>query len=88
MKECELIPEDRKEIPHKEVARHHPHLNKIAEKIPAVDPDVSFLLFLSRDILHVHKVRDQLNGSHEAPYTQCLDQGWVITGETYLGTAH
>ncbi|PIK56557.1 hypothetical protein BSL78_06525 [Apostichopus japonicus] len=88
VRECELIPDDRKEIPSPAVARHHPHLKQIADKIPAVDPDVPILLLLGRDILRVHKVRDQINGSHEAPYAQCLDLGWVIVGETCLGTAH
>ncbi|PIK56464.1 hypothetical protein BSL78_06627 [Apostichopus japonicus] len=86
VRECELIPDDRKEIPSPAVARHHPHLKQIADKIPAVDPDVPILLLLGRDILRVHKVRDQINGSHDAPYAQCLDLGWVIVGETCLGT--
>lgn len=42
--ECDMIPDDRKEIPSPEVARHHPHLQRIADKIPPVDPDAPILL--------------------------------------------
>lgn len=38
-------------------------------------------------MLHVHKVRQQINGPHDAPYAQRLDLGWVI-GEVCLGNMH
>ncbi|RXN28208.1 hypothetical protein ROHU_019410 [Labeo rohita] len=44
--ECDMIPDDRKEIPSPEVVRHHPHLQVLADKIPAVDPNASILLLL------------------------------------------
>ncbi|XP_057694147.1 uncharacterized protein LOC130917078 [Corythoichthys intestinalis] len=41
-----------------------------------------------RDILRVHKVREQINGPDNAPYAQRLDLGWVIIGDVCLGTVH
>ncbi|KAI4876335.1 hypothetical protein NFI96_002704 [Prochilodus magdalenae] len=86
--ECNYIPEDRSEIPTPEVAKHHTHLNSIAKYIPPLDPEAQILLLLGRDILQVHKVRDQRNGPNNAPYAQRLDLGWVIVGEACLGAAH
>ncbi|XP_067279206.1 uncharacterized protein [Pseudorasbora parva] len=86
--ECDLIPDDRSEIPSPEVAQHHPHLQPVADKIPAVDPNAPILLLLGRDMLRVHKVREQINGPHNAPFAQRLDLGWVIVGEVCLGTVH
>ena len=86
--ECSYIPEDRSEIPTPEVAKHHTHLNSIAKYIPPLDPEAQILLLLGRDILQVHKVRDQHNGPNNAPYAQRLDLGWVIVGEACLGAAH
>ncbi|XP_073713971.1 uncharacterized protein [Misgurnus anguillicaudatus] len=86
--ECDMIPDNRTEIPSPEVARCHPHLQRVAERIPPVDPDASILILLGRDILRVHKVREQINGPHSAPYAQRLDLGWVIVGDTCLGTTH
>ncbi|KAJ8356529.1 hypothetical protein SKAU_G00193230 [Synaphobranchus kaupii] len=47
--ECDMMPDDRTEIPSPEIARHHPHLQPVANKIPAVDPDAPILLLLGRD---------------------------------------
>lgn len=55
--ECDLIPEDRSEIPSPEVARHYTHLKPVADKIPPLDPRAQILLLLGRDILRPHKVR-------------------------------
>lgn len=85
--ECDMIPDDRAEIPSPEVACHYPHLKTVVGKIPEVDPDAEILL-LGRDILHVHKVREQCNGLHNKPYAQRLDLGCVIVGEVCLGGAH
>lgn len=79
---------DRTEIPSPEIARYHPHLKPVANKIHPVEQDVPILLLLGRDILRVHKVREQINGPHDAPYAQRLDLGWVIVGEVCLGTVH
>ena len=86
--ECDMLPDDRSEIPSPEVARHHPHLQHLVEKIPAVDPDASILLLLGRDLIQVHKVREQCNGPQSAPFAQRLDLGWVIIGDVCLGRAH
>ena len=86
--ECDAVPDDRSEIPSPEVALHYAHLKPVANKIPPLDPDAAILLLLGRDILRVHKVREQHNGPHNAPYAQRLDLGWVIIGEVCLGGAH
>ncbi|KAM4591910.1 uncharacterized protein PAE49_019480 [Odontesthes bonariensis] len=85
---CNYIPEDRSEIPTPEVARYHAHLRSIAQYIPPLDPEAQIVLLLGRDVLQVHKVRDQHNGPNNAPYAQRLDLGWVIIGEACLGAAH
>ncbi|KAK7895294.1 hypothetical protein WMY93_020619 [Mugilogobius chulae] len=86
--ECDSVPDDRSEIPSPEIAQHHPHLLPIANKIQPVDHHAPILLLLGRDILSVHKVREQINGPSNAPYAQRLDLGWVVVGEVCLGRAH
>ncbi|XP_051239353.1 uncharacterized protein LOC127353832 [Dicentrarchus labrax] len=86
--ECDMIPDDRAEIPAPEVAVHYPHLKPVAGKIPEIDPQAEILILLGRDILSVHKVREQRNGLHNEPYAQRLDLGWVIVGEVCLGASH
>ena len=88
MLECDMIPEDRSEIPSPEVARHHSHLKALSSKIHPVDPNAQILLLLGRDILSLHKVREQCNGPSNAPFAQRLDLGWVIVGDVCLGGAH
>lgn len=73
--ECDMLPDDKAEIPSPEVALHHPHRNSISHLIPAIQKDASILLLLGRDILQVHKVRQQINGPFNAPYAQRLDLG-------------
>lgn len=75
-----MVPDDRTEIPSPEVTHYHPHLRSVAGKILPVDQNALILLLLGRDILRVHKVREQINGPHNAPYAQRLDLGWVIVG--------
>ncbi|XP_039885710.1 uncharacterized protein LOC120732292 [Simochromis diagramma] len=86
--ECDMIPDDRTEIPSPEVTHFYPHLKAIKGKIPEIDPEADILLLLGRDILRVHKVREQHNGLHNEPYAQRLDLGWVIVGEVCLGEVH
>ncbi|KAJ8369449.1 hypothetical protein SKAU_G00094770 [Synaphobranchus kaupii] len=71
--ECDMMPDDRLEIPSAEIAHHYPHLKPVMDKIPAIDHDAAILLLLGRDILCVHKVRKQYNGPKNAPYAQQLD---------------
>ena len=46
--ECHAIPDIREKIPTLSVARAHPHLASIADKIPALDADVEILLLIGR----------------------------------------
>ncbi|XP_070409592.1 uncharacterized protein [Nothobranchius furzeri] len=86
--ECDSVPDNRSEIPSPEIAQHHSHLLSVADNIPPVDHHAPILLLLGRDVLRVHKVREQINGPNDAPYAQRLDLGWVIVGEVCLGKAH
>ena len=86
--ECDMLPDDRSEVPTPEVAQYYPHLRCIADQIPELDSRAPILLLLGRDILSLHKVREQHNGPHNSPYAQRLDLGWVIVGEVCLGGAH
>lgn len=86
--ECNDILDNRSETPTPNAARHHSHLLKVAEHIPEVDPTPEILLLLGRDIIRVHKVREQVNRPHNAPFAQRLDLGWVLVGEVCLGSAH
>lgn len=76
--ECNEILNDRSEIPTPDAARCHPHLREIAQYIPELNPNAEILILLGRDILRVHKVRQQVNGPHNAPFAQRLDLGWVL----------
>ncbi|KAM3859244.1 synaptonemal complex protein 3-like [Diretmus argenteus] len=53
------MPDDRSEIPTPEITQYYPHLAPVANKIPPADSSAPILLLLERDILSVHKVRDQ-----------------------------
>ncbi|XP_037399818.1 uncharacterized protein LOC108416929 [Pygocentrus nattereri] len=86
--ECSNIPSDRAEIPTPEAALYHTHLKPIAHSIPSLDPEAKILLLLGRDLLRVHKVREQRNGPHDTPYAQRVDLGWVIVGDVCLGSTH
>ncbi|XP_073435740.1 uncharacterized protein [Dendrobates tinctorius] len=86
--ECNQIPNNREEIPTPEAALHHRHLRAIADHIPALDPKAQIMLLLGRDIIRLHKVRQQVNGPHNSPYAQKLDLGWVIIGDVCLRDFH
>ncbi|XP_019735687.1 uncharacterized protein LOC109521985 [Hippocampus comes] len=81
-------PEPPDEIPTPSVALHHAHLKSIAHLIPEMDPNAQIMLLLGRDIIRVHKVRKQVNDSHNQPYAQKLDVGWVVVGNVCLGSIH
>lgn len=85
---CSNLPDGRSEIPTPECTKYFPHLTPVADKIPPLDTSAPILLLLGRDILSVHKVREQRNGPHNSPYAQRLDLGWVIVGELCLSGAH
>ncbi|XP_073714235.1 uncharacterized protein [Misgurnus anguillicaudatus] len=86
--ECDLIPNNRDEIPTPEIAHNHIHLQAVADQIPPLDHNAEILLLLGRDIIQVHKVRAQCNGRHNDPFAQQLDLGWVIIGNVCLNGAH
>lgn len=86
--ECNEIMSNRSEIPSPEVALSHAHLRPVAPYIPEPDPEAQILILLGRDLIRVHKVRQQINGPHEAPFAQRLDLGWVIVGEVCIDSAH
>ncbi|MEE6466581.1 hypothetical protein FKM82_007002 [Ascaphus truei] len=48
--ECNHMAEDRSEIPTPDVARHHPHLKAIADRIPPLDEGAQIMVLLGRDI--------------------------------------
>lgn len=86
--ECNMIPDNRSEIPMPDIAQFFPYLAPVADKIPPAESSAPILLLLARDILSVHKVQEQRNGPHNTPYAQRLDLGWVIIGEVCLGGTH
>lgn len=86
--ECNQILDNRSEIQTPEAARHHSHLKTVAGHILELDPKAQILLLLGRDIIRVHKVRQQINGPHNAPFAQRLDLGWVLVVDVCLGNAH
>ena len=86
--ECDEIPNNREEIPTPEIARAHPHLRQIADKIPRLDQQAEILLLVGRDIPPLHKVHQSINGPRNAPWGQQLDLGWVVLGNTCLDGAH
>ena len=53
--ECDMLPDDRSEIPSPDAVRHHPDLKHLADKIPVLDPEASILLLLGRDLIQVHR---------------------------------
>ncbi|KAL0150123.1 hypothetical protein M9458_054550 [Cirrhinus mrigala] len=71
-----------------EVALAHPHSKTVAQYIPKLDPDAQILVLLGRDMIRVHKVRQQINGLHDAPFAQRLNLGWVIVGDVCIERAH
>lgn len=86
--ECNEITSNRSEIPAPEVALSHAHLKNVAPYIPKLDPEAQILILLGGDLIRVHKVRQQINGPHNAPFAQRLDLGWVIVGEVCINSAH
>ncbi len=55
-----------------EVAHQHTHLSPVAAHIPELDSNAQILLLLGRDILRVHKVRQQINEPGNTPFAQRL----------------
>lgn len=86
--ECNQVHNNCFKIPTLNAACYHTHLKCIADEIPPLDPDANKLLLLGKDILKVHKVREQIIGPDNALFAQGLDLGWVVIGDVCLGGAH
>ena len=83
--EYSQIPNIRDEIPTPTIAMHHPHLQDIASHIPEIDEEADILLLIGRDLIDAHHVIDQRTGPSGSSCAQCLELGWVVTGEVCLG---
>ncbi|XP_056014959.1 uncharacterized protein LOC130052854 [Ostrea edulis] len=83
--ECDKIPQNRNEIPSPEVVASYPHLSDIMEYIPTIDDDVSIALLIGCDLIDTHIVLDQRVGT---PLAQRLPLGWLLIGNSWLGTVH
>ncbi|CAC5374797.1 unnamed protein product [Mytilus coruscus] len=86
--ECDMIPNNRNEIPTCDVAANYQHLASIAQFIPPLDAEAKILLLIGRDLMQAHHVLDQKIGKPYQPYAQRLKLGWIIVGESCLDGAH
>ncbi|CAG2256000.1 unnamed protein product [Mytilus edulis] len=86
--ECDMIPNNRNEIPTCDVAAYYQHLASIAQFIPPLDAEAKILLLIGRDLMQAHHVLDQKIGKPYQPYAQRLKLGWIIVGESCLDGAH
>ena len=59
---------DRDDISTPEAAYYHNCKRAIVAEIPALDSSADILLLLGWDILRVHKVHQQCNETHNAPF--------------------
>lgn len=62
LKECDMIPSNRNEIPTPEVAATYPHLKSIASKLPELDSKDKISLLIGRDPTPAHYLLDQKIG--------------------------
>jgi len=85
--ECDAIPCDKREIPSPQMVKRFPHLESIADEIPALDANANIQLLLGRDAPELLKVRAFKNGPRGAPWAQRLNLGWTVSGQTCLDLA-
>ena len=85
--ECLEIPDNREEIPTPEVICKYPHLHHIIEEISKLDENCEIMLLIGRDLPEAHHIKDQIIGS-DGPFAQLLNLGWVVIGETCVGSTH
>ncbi|CAC5374712.1 unnamed protein product [Mytilus coruscus] len=86
--ECDMIPNNRNEIPTCDVAANYQHLAPIVQFIPPLDAEAKIFLLIGRDLMQAHHVLDQKIGKPYQPYAQRLKLGWIIVGESCLDGAH
>lgn len=86
--ECNDFMSNQSEIPSPEVALSHTHLRPMWPHIAEPKPEAQILILPGRDLIRVHKVRQQINGPHNAPFAQRLDLGGVIVGEVCMDSVH
>ncbi|KAJ8375844.1 hypothetical protein SKAU_G00064240 [Synaphobranchus kaupii] len=91
----EFIPADRSHIPTSETAQQWPHLEQLADKIPApLDCEVGLLI--GYNCQQALLPREILSGEENHPYAQRTDLGWSIIGYSdpasdysdAIGTSH
>ncbi|XP_006822096.1 uncharacterized protein LOC102801454 [Saccoglossus kowalevskii] len=84
------IPCDKNEIPTPEICRSFTHLRPIAAKIPEIQDDIGIHLLIGRNCPEPLQIRESRNGPVSAPWAQCTDLGWTVSGdlcfETVRGT--
>lgn len=86
--ECDDIPNDLSEVPTPEVARQHPHLDRIASSIPPLHPDTKIQLVIGRDLPEARHIIRQIVGPSGTPFAHMMAFGWAIIGEVCLGRVH
>lgn len=86
--ECNGIPQDTSEIPTPEIADAHPHLRRLAKKIPPFNSSANISLLIGRDVPGAHHVLEQVVGPPSSPFAQRLPLGWAVIGEVCLDGAH
>lgn len=86
--ECNQVTNNHAEIPTPNAAHHHSHLRSFANENSQLYPTAGILLLLGRDILQVQKVRKQVKGPNNAPFTFKLGLGWVVVGDVSLCGAY
>ena len=86
--ECDVIPDNRNEIPTPDITRHYPRLHNSESMIPPLGDDGQIGLLVGRDLLKADHVLNQRIGSDSAPYAQKLPLGWTIVGESCLRRCH
>ena len=86
--ECAHLPDNRDEIPTPVVAESYEHLHDLVPHIPPIDDNAQIMMLIGRDVIMAHHVMDQRIGPGNTPYAQKLPLGWVIVGESCLGSNH
>lgn len=67
---------------------NHPHLHKVLNNIPPIDPKANIALLIGRDLPQAHHILEQVIGPPTAPFAQLLPLGWVIIGDVCLNKKH